>query len=62
MPTIPDKCEFDVAADQIEFRTKTNGDYIHIEGMKLGQGAAAILAWLVNTDNHLTIEIKLKEE
>ncbi len=60
MPQIPDKCEFDVAATNIDFKTTTNGDTIEIKHT-LGRETAAALAWLINTDNHLTIEIKIKE-
>lgn len=60
MPQIPDTCEFDLDADQIELKTKKNGDFIEIRGINLSQDAAAALAWLVNADNHLTIEVKKK--
>ena len=60
MPQIPDVCEFEVAADQIAFQTITNGENIEIKNINMTQNAAASLAWLINTDNHLTIEIKIK--
>lgn len=60
MPEIPDSCEFDVEHDKIELATRTNGDVIKIRGINLDKEQAASLAWLVNADNHLTIEIKLK--
>jgi hypothetical protein len=59
MPQIPDTCEFDVVADQIELKTRKNGDLIEIRGLSLDQDAATALAWLINADNHLTIEVKL---
>jgi hypothetical protein len=59
MPQIPETCEFEVQADQIEFRTITNGEHIIIKDIQMSQNAAATLAWLINTDNHLTVEIKL---
>lgn len=62
MPEIPDVCEFEVAADQITFQTITNGENIEIKNINMTQNAAASLAWLINTDNHLTIEIKIKGE
>lgn len=62
MPQIPETSEFDVEHDQIELKTAANGDYIEIRKVQLGQNAAATLAWLINADNHLTIEIKLKSE
>ncbi len=61
MPQIPESCEFEVEHDQIELKTATNGDYIEIRKVQLGQDAAAALAYLINADNHLSIEIKLKE-
>lgn len=60
MPQIPDTCEFDVEADQIELKTSTNGDFIEIRKINLEQDQAAALAWLVNHPNHLTIEVKVK--
>lgn len=60
MAVIPDTCEFDVEADQIELKTRRNGDFIEIRG--INQNASAALAWLINADNHLTIEIKVKGE
>lgn len=60
MPQIPNTCEFDVGHDQIELKTRANGDFIEIRGINLSRDAAAALAYLVNTDNHLTIEVKVK--
>ncbi len=60
MFTIPETCEFDVEHDQVELKTATNGDFIEIRGINLGKEAAAALAYLINTDNHLTIEVKVK--
>ena len=62
MPQISDVCEFEVAADQIDFHTVTNSDSIEIKDIHMSQDAAASLAWLINTDNHLMIEIKIKGE
>ncbi len=60
MPQIPETCEFDVEHDQIELKTRANGDFIEIRGINLNSNQASSLAYLVNTDNHLTIEIKIK--
>lgn len=60
MPEIPNSCEFNAEADQIELKTRTNGDFIEIRGINLDQENAAALAWLINADNHLTVEIKIK--
>ena len=59
MPTIPDKCEFEVEADLIELKTRTNGDHIEIHKINLNQAQAASLAYLINHPNHLKIEIKI---
>ncbi len=56
---MPDNAEFTVTADQIELRTKTNGDEVRMRGMHLGPEAAANLARLVNLGVDLHIEIKV---
>jgi len=57
--TIPDKCEFELGADQVRLTTQTNGDAILIKGIHLGEDNAAALAYLINkTSSHLKIEIK----
>lgn len=61
MPQIPETCEFDIEADHIELKTRFNGDHIEISRLSLNKEQAASLAWLVNNDNHLTIEVKIKE-
>ena len=58
MPQIPDTCEFAVDATGVDLETCTNGDTIVIKTL-LGRDAAAALAYLVNTDNHLAVEIKI---
>ena len=60
MPQIPDTCEFDVEHDQVELKTATNGDFIEIRKINLDKDQAAALAYLINTDNLLTIEVKVK--
>jgi len=60
MPQIPDTCEFQVEADQIELKTCTNGDFIEIRKINLDQDQAASLAYLVNHPNHLLVEVKVK--
>lgn len=64
---MPIRAEFDVGVDQIEFRTKTNGDYIEIgphngAPIHLGQEAASNLANLINGGEILTVVIKKKVE
>lgn len=53
--------EFDIGVDQIEFRTKTNGDVIRITNVHLGKEAASALAELINDHDNLKIEIKKAE-
>ncbi len=60
MPQIPETCEFDVEHDQVELKTATNGDFIEIRKINLNKDQAAALAYLINTDTHLTVEIKIK--
>jgi hypothetical protein len=56
------KSEFDVLPDQIEFRTKTNGDRIDIKFIHLGQQNAQELASLINSGKTITVIIKEKVE
>jgi hypothetical protein len=56
MPEI--EAKFEVDPDQIELRTKTNGDLIRIDGVHLGPENAANLAGLINSGAILEIEIK----
>lgn len=58
---------FEIGVDQIELRTKTNGDHIEIGPhnavqLHLGQEAATNLASLINSGQTLTVEIRAKEE
>ncbi len=59
MPTIPDKCEFEIGIDQIRLQTGTNGDTIVIKGIYLGDVSAAALAYLINhPDGKMKVVIK----
>ena len=58
MPQIPNSCEFEIEPGHIRLETEVNGDVVEIKGMHLGREAAAALAYLVNTDVNLTIEIR----
>ncbi len=57
---IPDTCEFDLGTDKLKLETQTNGDRV-IMFPHLDANQAATLAWLANGENHVTVEIKLKE-
>ena len=53
-------CTFEVRADKVGLKTKTNGDAITIDGLNLSQDNAASLAWIVNSgqnDQKLKIAI-----
>ena len=60
MPEVEDECTFYTTTDQIKFRTQTNGDEIRIRGIDLSQDQAASLAWLVNADGAVELEISIK--
>ncbi len=65
MPEIPENCEFEVGADQIELKTRTNGDSIYLSSLNLTQENATSLAWLVNHQQHdqkLKVEFRLVQE
>lgn len=59
MAEIPDICEFEIAATDVTLHTRTNGDDVTMH-VALGKEMAASLAYMINTDNHLLIEIKIK--
>lgn len=50
--------KFDVAADQMEFTTQSNGDRMRIHGVHLTPESAAALAHMVNCG--CTIEVQMK--
>ncbi len=52
------KSQFDIPKDCIIFTTKTNGDYITIKNVHLGQESATNLANLINSGETLTATIK----
>lgn len=63
MPEIEEEVTFHTKADQIEFKTRTNGDMITIHSLNLTQDQASSLAWLVNADyeGELEFTVKVKE-
>lgn len=60
MPEIEDEVTFDIHQDQARFTTKTNGDRLFIEPHGLTREQAATLTWLVNSDNTIQIQMKVK--
>ena len=60
MPEIEDECTFHTKADHVKFHTQTNGDAIYLKNLKLTQGQATSMAWLVNADNNAELEFQVK--
>lgn len=60
MPDIDEEVVFETKTDQVEFKTKTNGDSLHIIGLHLTKEQAASLAWLVNQDEGVILEIEIR--
>lgn len=60
---VEEEVTFHTKADQVKFATQTNGDNLNLKNLKLSQGQATSLAWLVNADNNVELEwqIKVKE-
>ena len=56
--TISGKCEFDAESVKIFLQTNINGDTITIAGVHLDSDSAASLAWLLNEEESLHVEIK----
>lgn len=63
MAEIEEECTFNTRVDQVDFRTRTNGDEINIKRMKLTRDQAASMAWLVNhlPSEELEFQVKVKE-
>lgn len=57
---IEEECTFYTKADRVKFTTQTNGDRIIIQNLKMTQGQAASLAWLVNADANEELEFQVK--
>ncbi len=59
MPEISEEVEFNLGADQLKFTTRTNGDTLLITGLHLTKEQAASLAYLVNSQQDLKVEVSL---
>ncbi len=59
MPEIEDEVMFILGADQLKFTTATNGDTLVVSGINLTREQAASVAYLVNSQQELQVEIKL---
>ena len=57
---VEEECIFHTRADQVQFTTQTNGDRLFMKNLKLTQGQATSIAWLVNADNNVELEFQVK--
>lgn len=60
MAEVEEEVKFHTKADQVQFRTQTNGDYINLQRLILSQDQATSMAWLVNADNNIELEWQVK--
>ncbi len=60
MAEIEEEVVFYTTADQVQFNTRTNGDKLHINKLKLTQAQATSVAWLVNADGSAELEFSIK--
>lgn len=60
MAEVEEEVIFHTKADQLEFKTRTNGDSLFIHTLSLSQSQATSLAWLVNADNNSELEFQVK--
>ena len=60
MAEIEEEVVFYTRADQVKFRTQTNGDAIYMKSLKLTQAQATSMAWLVNADDNAQLEFQVK--
>ncbi len=60
MAEVEEEVIFHTRADQVQFHTQTNGDNIHLKGLKLTQSQATSIAWLVNADGNAELEFQIK--
>lgn len=60
MAEIDEEITFETVADQVEYRTQTNGDTIRIKRIAFTQEQAASMAWLVNADDEAILEFQVK--
>ena len=60
MAEVEEECVFYTSEDQVKFHTQTNGDTIHLKNLKLTRSQATSIAWLVNADDNVELEFKIK--
>ena len=59
MPEIEEEITFDIEEDGAKFTTVTNGDILIINDFHLTREQAATLAWLVNSKQKISVQMKL---
>ena len=59
MPEIEDEVIFHVEPDGAKLTTKTNGDILIFSDFHLFREQAASLAWLVNSKQKISVQMKL---
>ena len=59
MPEIEDEVTFHIEIDGAKLTTKTNGDILIFNNFHLSREQAATLAWLVNSNQKISVQMKL---
>ena len=59
MPEIEDEVIFHIEIDGVKLTTKTNGDILIFNDFHLSREQAAAIAWLVNSNQKIEIQMKL---
>ena len=59
MPEIEDEVTFYIETDGAKLTTKTNGDILIFNDFHLTCEQAATLAWLVNSNQKISVQMKL---
>lgn len=60
MADVEEECTFHTRADQVKFRTQTNGDMLHFKNLSISREQATSLTWLINTDGTAELEWQVK--
>lgn len=60
MAEVNEICIIEVTCDQLCFVTQTNGDSISLSGLELSREQATSLAWLINSGEETTLQIKIR--
>ena len=60
MAEVEEEVTFYTKTDEVQFHTQTNGDKLNLKNLKLTQGQATSMAWLVNADGNAELEFQVK--